>query len=288
MILVDFQIERAIAQGEIGIRGFSKECVQPASYDLRVGGEGYTSSSGGTVDIEKEGALGIKPGEFALVLTHEYLRLPANFLGRFGLRSVYARRGLLAATGPQVDPGFEGKLAIGLVNFSPEVISLPYLDRFCSLELHKLDEPARHAYEGPYQKQEHLGEHIVSQLPQETMPLAMMFFAQLAAYFQLAQHTVPAGPRLLAPTAPLLEVPRAKFRREKRAFEQLKPELLKTHRGKYVVIHEGKVALTGDDEVQLAKQAYKEFGYVELYIGLVQEEAPTVHIPSPRIGRQEP
>jgi dCTP deaminase len=287
MILVDWQIREAVESQEIGIRGFSEECVEPASYDLRVGEEGCTSSSGGTVQVGEEGELRIAPGEFALVLSHEYLKLPSNFLGRFGLRSTHARRGLLAATGPQVDPGFEGKLAIGLVNFSPETIMLAYLEKFCSLELHRLNSRARHAYDGPYQKQEHLTERIVSQLPQEAMPLARMFFTQLAAYLPGLQQAVAARRRPVVPSPSLADRRHVKFRREKRAFEELKPELLKTHRGKYVVIHEGQVALTGDDEVELARQAYEQFGYVELYIGLVAEEAPAVHIPSPRIRGEE-
>ena len=126
MILVDEEIQNAVKNGVIEISDFSEDCLQPASYDLRIGEEGYTLSVGTIIDINKEGELQIQPGDFALIITHEKLRLPANMLGRFGLRSEYARMGFLATAGPQVDPGFEGKLVIGIVNFSSNSIKLPY------------------------------------------------------------------------------------------------------------------------------------------------------------------
>lgn len=49
---------------------------------------------------------------------------------------------------------------------------------------------------------------------------------------------------------PVLPVPpEDKWRREQRAFRQLLPELLKTHRGKYVAVHEGQVVGSGDDKL---------------------------------------
>ena len=123
MILVDEEIKEAVNNGEIEeFTHFSEGCLQPASYDPRVGEEGFTTSAGAVINIKNEGELKIQPGDFALVMTHEKLKLRTNMLGRFGLRSVYARRGLLATVGPQVDPGFEGKLVIGIVNFSSQQI----------------------------------------------------------------------------------------------------------------------------------------------------------------------
>ena len=273
----------AVENGEIEIRGFSAECVEPASYDLRVGEEAYTTSSAEVVNVREQGEVRIAPGEFALVLTHEYLKLSNSFLGRLGLRSSQARRGLLPTIGPQVDPGFEGKLVIGLVSFIPDTVTLAYLEKLCTLELQRLDPPARQGYRGPYQKQDHLTEHTVSQLPQEALPLASMFFAQLAARLPADARGIWGRPRPVVPARRLGEARHTKFRQERRAFEELKPDLLKTDRGKYVVVHNGKVVLRGRDEAELAKQAYKMFGYVELYIGLVEEGVPAVHIPSPRL-----
>jgi dCTP deaminase len=281
MILVDEEIKKAVDSGEIELSDFSEECLQPASYDLRVGEEGFTLSVGMISNIEEEGSLEIPPGDFALVMTHEKLRLPANILGRFGLRSVYARMGLLATVGPQVDPGFEGKLVIGLVNFSSQMIRLPYLEPFCSLELHRLQRNVCNPYHVPYQGQEHLTDKVISKLPREPLPLAVMLIRQLVAIS-------PSLRSAEAPTLPRRELPKGFmiFKREKQTFQQLKPALLKTHRGQYVVIREGKAVLYGHDKTELAKQAYQQFGYGPLYIGLVEEGPEVVHLPTPRVRRR--
>ncbi len=281
MILVDESIKKAVNSGEIGLSDFSEKCLQPASYDLRVGEEGFMVSAGRVINIQNEGVLEIQPGDFGLVMTHEKLRLPTNMLGRFGLRSAYARMGLLATAGPQVDPGFEGKLVIGIVNFSSQSIKLWYLTPFCSLELERLRRSASAPYHGPYQMQEHLTDEIISRIPKEPFPLAVMLIRQLAAIS-------PSLGLAEAPTLPRRELPKDLiiFQREKRAFERLKPELLKTHQGQYVVIREEKAALFGHNKTELAKQAYEKFGYGPLYIGLVEEETEVAHFPTPRVPRR--
>lgn len=281
MILVDEQIKEAVNNGEIELSDFSEKCLQPASYDLRVGEEGFTLSAGRVISIQNEGVLEIQPGDFVLVMTHEKLRLPTNIVGRFGLRSAYARMGLLATAGPQVDPGFEGKLVIGLVNFSSQSIKLRYLTPFCSLELQRLQTSASAPYRGPYQGQEHLTDEIISTIPKEPFPLAVMLIRQLAAISPLLGLAE-------APTLSRKELPKGLviFQREKRAFERLKPELLKTHRGQYVVIREEKEVMFGHSKSEMAKQAYEKFGYGPLYIGLVEEEPEVVHFPTPIVRRR--
>jgi dCTP deaminase len=281
MVLVDEDIKKAVKSGEIELSDFSEKCLQPASYDLRVGEEGFTLSAGRVISIQNEGVLEIQPGDFALVMTHEKLRLPTNMLGRFGLRSAYARMGLLATAGPQVDPGFEGKLVIGIVNFSSRSIKLPYLIPFCTLELQRLQSSASAPYRGPYQGQEHLTEEIISGIPKEPFPLAVMLIRQLAAIS-------PSLGLAEAPTLPRRELPKdlVIFQREKRAFEQLKQELLNTRRGQYVVVQKEKAVMFGHNKTELAKQAYEKFGYGPLYIGLVEEEPEVVHFPTPRVPRR--
>lgn len=282
MILVDEEIKEAVNNGEIEeFTNFSEECLQPASYDLRVGEEGFTTSAGIVINIKNEGELKIQPGDFALVMTHEKLKLRTNMLGRFGLRSAYARRGLLATVGPQVDPGFEGKLVIGIVNFSSQLIKLPYLTPFCTLEFHRLKKSASTPYKGPYQGQEHLTNEIIDSIPKDPHPLAVMLIRQLVAMSpSLGPEEVPILHRREPPKSPL------PFQQEKRAFERIKPELMKTNRGQYVVIREEKPVLFGHKKTELAKQAYKEFGYGPLYIGLLEEEPEVVHLSTPRVPRR--
>lgn len=74
-------------------------------------------------------------------------------MGRIGLRSKWARKGLIATTGPQIDPGLAGSIKIGLYNLTPKEISLGHRDHILTLELHKLERPVETPYAGEYQFQ---------------------------------------------------------------------------------------------------------------------------------------
>lgn len=75
-----------------------------------------------------------------------------------------------------------------------------------------------------------------------------------------------------------------KFEREKAAFRRLLPQLLEDFRNKYVAIHNERVVGSGDNIIDVANNAYKEFGYQPIYVDLVTDEPQRpVRIPSPRI-----
>ena len=158
MILSDKDIRDAVAteHGGICIEPFSEQLVQPASYDLRVGNQAATTSNKKVTDLVKEGFVEIKPGDFVIVITYERLTLSARHVGRFGLTSTYARKGLIATVGPQIDPGFRGRLTVGLTNLSTKPIALPYKDVFLTVELHSLEQAVDTPYAGPYQERDEL------------------------------------------------------------------------------------------------------------------------------------
>jgi hypothetical protein len=66
--------------------------------------------------------------------------------------------------------------------------------------------------------------------------------------------------------------PRTKWEREYQAFRQLLPQLLATHRGQYVAIHDGQVVDSGDDKPALALGVLNKVGNVAIHVGLVSEE----------------
>lgn len=78
--------------------------------------------------------------------------------------------------------------------------------------------------------------------------------------------------------------PESRWEYEYRAFLRLLPELLSTHRGKHVAVHEGRVVAAGDDRVRVAQEAHAKVGYVPVHVGLVTTEPPpVVRVPSPRV-----
>jgi len=168
MILTAQQIEEAHLARDIIIDPFEQDQVQASSYDLRVGAQGATTTAKKLVNIEQEGYLLLQPGDFAVVTVLEELTLGPQYAGPFGLRSKYARKGLIATTGPQVDPGFHGRLIVGLTNLTPTAVPLPFKDDFVTIEFHKLEHPTTKPYSGPYQDRLTLGPEEIEAITEGT------------------------------------------------------------------------------------------------------------------------
>src|SRR5437879_4399686 len=87
--------------------------------------------------------------------------------------------------------------------------------------------------------------------------------------------------------APVVEwppPPRNKWERECQAFLKLLPELLNSHRDRYVAVHEGRAVDDDEDLIRLALRVYERHGYVPIYMDLVTERPPpTVRIPHRRV-----
>lgn len=91
----------------------------------------------------------------------------------------------------------------------------------------------------------------------------------------------PTDPPPFPPTAD-------KFEREKDAFRRLLPELLTTHRGQYVAIHDGQVVEVGTSRLEVVMATFRRVGAVPIYVELVTEDLPRVYrIPGLRLARRE-
>jgi dCTP deaminase len=190
MILVDYLIrDRVDKGGDFEIRNFDPKSVQPASYDLRLGNLIYLPTQphpDEPIDLaDRGGAYRLPPYGAAVVTTYEDLKLPSNVLGRIGLKSSLARIGLIASTGPQIDPGFNGKLFVSLFNLTAAPHVLKYKDTFLTIEFHTLDTPPEHGYEGPYQGKYTIGPEVLKSL----VHLEGFTLSQMQSQFtELAKH----------------------------------------------------------------------------------------------------
>lgn len=173
MVLTDELIVEANESGSVKVEPFEEKQVQPASYDLRVGSEAATSSIRKKINVEEQGFLELAPSDFAVVVTHEKITLDNRHVARFGLRSKWARKGIVATTGAQIDPGFTGKLTVGLTNLTSKRISLSHMDDFLTVEFHKLSKPSKSPYSGPYQGRNSIaGEDLEAVLDREVMSVS--------------------------------------------------------------------------------------------------------------------
>ena len=157
MLLTDRQIREACDNGDIVIEPFDENQIQAATYDLRIGENGATTSTKKIINLRETGSLLLEPGDFGVIAVLEVITLGPQYAARFGLRSKYARKGLIATTGPQIDPGFHGRLMVGVTNLTPRTVALPYKDDFVSVEFHQLEEPVLKPYDGPFQGKLDLG-----------------------------------------------------------------------------------------------------------------------------------
>ena len=82
---------------------------------------------------------------------------------------------------------------------------------------------------------------------------------------------------ILSVPLPLAEPPKGE--REYQAFLRLLPELLATHRGKYVAVHDGQVVDSDTDDVSLILRVQARLGYVPIHVGLVTDQPMIVRIP---------
>src|SRR5260370_18870101 len=150
-MLTDSEIQRRVDDGTLRLAPFEGNSLQPASYDLRVGDSAFASTTKQKIDLKQRGVVVIEPGEFIVVETLETVGLDRQTAGQLGLRSEYARKGLLMLSGPHIDPGFRGVLVVRLLNLSPHTAASPHNSPFLTAQFFRLAEPTAKPYEGPRQ-----------------------------------------------------------------------------------------------------------------------------------------
>ncbi len=114
--------------------------VKGASYDLSLGDQYWQDGKKKTLD-DNNSFITLVPGDYVVVSSKEIARFPKDIAGRFDLTVSLFCRGVILSNGPQVDPGFEGKLFCLLFNTSNDSISLKRGQHYATLEFIKLLEP---------------------------------------------------------------------------------------------------------------------------------------------------
>jgi dCTP deaminase len=159
-ILTGRQIRELAFSGQFLIDPFDDSLVEPATYDLRLFHKVLASPVGETqlgkvIDLrEYPNGFKVLSGQMIAVLSLERINLPLNIVGRFGIRSSLARKGMNAFGGVQLDPGFRGRLMMNLVNVGQGPIPINNEDPLFSVEFSRLEENVEQGYSGPFQDQD--------------------------------------------------------------------------------------------------------------------------------------
>jgi len=111
------------------IKGGDITCAEGVKYDFRLSPRILKAKFGAAVDANKLGEvdrreLRVDPGEVVFVLTEERLELPGNVVAQLSPKRKMSHAGILTLGGFCVDPGYKGRLLVGLFNFSSTPFTL--------------------------------------------------------------------------------------------------------------------------------------------------------------------
>jgi len=150
-------IELMIKCGTL-LENANKNNIQGASYDLVLGDEYFQKGLIKSLD-EKKPFIMMEPGGYVLISSKEIANLPRDIAGRFDITVSLFCKGVILSNGPQIDPGFRGKLFCLLFNTSNEKIQLKRDEHFATIEFIKLFEPTA-PYTGKYQNKITIGDYL--------------------------------------------------------------------------------------------------------------------------------
>ena len=103
------------------------------------------------IEIPKDEALYIHPGELILGATMESVSIPDNLVGWLDGRSSLARLGLMVhVTAGRIDPGWEGQIVLEFYNNGKLPLALRPEMVICAMSFETLSSPAQR----PYNKRE--------------------------------------------------------------------------------------------------------------------------------------
>lgn len=163
MILPDWRIRHL---GREVIEPYDRTQVQPASYDVRLGNDFLVFERDATTAIDMEAPVDITkhvhipdgevfalhPGEFALGVTRETIKMPTDLVGRIEGKSTRGRLGLMIhITAGYIDPGFHGPITLEMVGVHPLILLLRPGMLIAQISFHEMAGAAAEPYSGRYQ-----------------------------------------------------------------------------------------------------------------------------------------
>lgn len=161
MILPDYQIREYCLKGMVD--PFRNENIQPASLDVTLYNEFRTSSGHSHVGIDlndppditnlvESDHFVLHPGEFVLGVTEEIVKIPHDIVSRIEGKSSLGRLGLAVhVTAGFIDPGFNGRVTLEMVNLNRLPIILRAGKLVAQLSFQFMTAPSEQPYQGRYQ-----------------------------------------------------------------------------------------------------------------------------------------
>lgn len=144
-VLSDRDLKKLIKQGKLIIQSIKEEDIQPASIDLHLGFD-LKNMDDEVIDLRQEDYI-LKPNEFILGSTEEYVEIPEDLVASVEGRSSIGRLGITAhITAGWIDPGFKGNITLEIHNVSNKPFKLKKDMSICQLVFQTLSSRCERPY----------------------------------------------------------------------------------------------------------------------------------------------
>lgn len=124
--------------------------IKHGAYELSLGGEYFTTADQANKKllIRDGEQICIAPGQFALLITKEKIRIPEDAMGFISIKAGIKFKGLINVSGFHVDPGFRGRLKFAVYNAGSQNINLTEGKPIFLIWFTDLDQKTRDIYNG--------------------------------------------------------------------------------------------------------------------------------------------
>ncbi|WDZ99692.1 dCTP deaminase domain-containing protein [Mucilaginibacter sp. SJ] len=156
-----------LGNGSEVINPFDAKRIKNGAYELSLGGEVFlTDSEKRSVKhlLDNE-MIEIRPGQFALLLTKEYVKIPNDKIAFISIKAGIKFEGLINVSGFHVDPGFEGNLLFSVYNAGPSNIRLSNGTPYFPIWFAEINQEHQE-YKGSHEKQTRIPDIPVKALSQ--------------------------------------------------------------------------------------------------------------------------
>lgn len=148
------------------ITPFVEGNVKNGAYELSLGDQVFQTGEKPRIvkKLKKNEEIYIDPGQFALLLTEEYVKIPEDKIAFISIKAKIKFKGLVNVSGFHVDPGFEGKLLFSVYNAGPSTIILSRGEKYFPIWFAELNESQ--IYNGTHKKQNRIPNAPIEALSQ--------------------------------------------------------------------------------------------------------------------------
>ncbi|MBF4519170.1 deoxycytidine triphosphate deaminase, partial [Flavobacterium sp. ANB] len=158
-------LENLLSTSEV-VSHFDPKRIKNGAYEMSLGSQVFQTDSvpRSVKDLIEHEKIEIKPGQFALLLTKEYVRIPEDKIAFISIKAGVKFKGLINVSGFHVDPGFEGNLLFSVYNAGPSTIILSNNKPYFPIWFAELNESQD--YKGSHEKQIRIPDEPIEALSQ--------------------------------------------------------------------------------------------------------------------------